>query len=178
VAVPDEDADSYRQEVLALLRACNDLLMLAEPNLFRLYHNTGLTVTQLRILRLLREGPIQAGLLAGLVGISAPSLTRILKRVAELGLVSTKVNRLDRRRVEVAITREGLSLLSLQPLLRGSAFELAAAAMTPEDRAGAIAMLRKLRDQVRAQMKVATPTRPLTVARATRGSQGAQAKPR
>ena len=135
--------------MLALIRACNDVLILAEPHIFRLYNATGLTVMQLRILRLLREGPIQAGRLAELVAISAPSLTRILKRVEELGLASRKADPADRRRVEIAITRQGSSLLALHPLLKGTAFERAARDMTPAERARTIAALRKFRDRVR-----------------------------
>ena len=153
MAGSNQEPSGEQPEVLALIRAFNDVLILAEPHIFRLYNATGLTVMQLRILRLLREGPTQAGRLAELVAISAPSLTRILKRVEELGLASRKVDPVDRRRIEIAITRRGLSLLALQPLLKGSAFERAAVAMTSEERTRAITTLRDLGDRVRAHGK-------------------------
>ena len=146
------DSAAYPEEVRDLLRACNEILMLGEPHIFRVWNNTGLTLTQIRILRSLREGPVPAGLLAELAGVSAPSLTRILTRLEELGLVVREVDAIDRRRIEVALTRVGSTFFKAPPILRFSAFERAARQMPSSDRVRITRTLRELRDAVRSQI--------------------------
>jgi len=126
--------------------------MLGEPHIFRVWNNTGLTLTQIRILRSLREGPVPAGLLAEQAGVSAPSLTRILTRLEELGLVTREVDAIDRRRIDVALTRGGSTFFKAPPILRFSAFERAARVMPATDRVRITRTLRELRDAVRAQI--------------------------
>jgi DNA-binding MarR family transcriptional regulator len=160
VASPLADSAAYPEEVRELLRVCNEILMLGEPHIFRVWNNTGLTLTQIRILRSLREGPVPAGLLAEQAGVSAPSLTRILTRLEELGLVTREVDPVDRRRIDVALTRGGSTFFKAPPILRFSAFERAARIMPAEDRVRITRTLRELRDAVRAQI----PQDDLTVA--------------
>ena len=136
-------------DVLALIRALNDLIIIAEPHIFRLYNETGLTVTQLRLLRLLREGPVPAGRLAELISVSPPSLTRMLNRMEDLGLVTRQLDSADRRRLGVGITDQGVELLRFHNVLKGSAFESAARAMTAAERRRATRLLTDLRDRVR-----------------------------
>ena len=126
--------------------------MLAEPHIFRVWNRTGLTLTQLRILRSLRDGPVPAGLLAEQANISPPSLTRVLTRLEELGLVVRQVDPVDRRRIDVALTRESSTLFKAPPILRYSAFERAARAMSGPDRVHMTKTLQALRDAVRAQI--------------------------
>lgn len=152
MASPVADSAAYPEEVRDFLRACNEILMLGEPHIFRVWNNTGLTLTQIRILRSLREGPVPAGLLADLAGVSAPSLTRILTRLEELGLVMREADAIDRRRIEVALTREGSTFFKAPPILRFSAFERAARLMPAGDRVRLTRTLRELRDAVRAQI--------------------------
>lgn len=126
--------------------------MLGEPHIFRVWNKTGLTLTQLRILRSLRDGPVPAGLLAEIASISAPSLTRVLIRLEELGFVVREVDPVDRRRIEVALTREASAFFKAPPILRFSAFERAARQMSSEDRVRMTRTLRELRDVVRAEI--------------------------
>lgn len=126
--------------------------MLGEPHIFRVWNKTGLTLTQLRILRSLRDGPVPAGLLAELANISPPSLTRVLIRLEELGLIDRQVDPVDRRRIEVALTREASTFFKAPPILRFSAFEKAARLMPARDRVRITRTLRELRDAVRAQI--------------------------
>ncbi len=121
-------------EVHAVLRAYMDAILLAEPVQLKVWKTAGVTLTQLRILRVLREGPCSASELAGFAGLSAPSLTRVLDRLEELELVARVSDQSDRRRISVQILPKGESLLGDQSIWQGTAFVEVVRAMAPEER--------------------------------------------
>jgi homoprotocatechuate degradation regulator HpaR len=73
----------------------------------------GLTDQQWRVARVLREaaGGLQPGQIADMCEILSPSLTGILSRMAEMGLVERTTASGDRRRQQVTLTREGRALV-------------------------------------------------------------------
>lgn len=129
-------------EALELLRAYVDAVLLAEPLQLRVWKSAGVTLTQLRILRVLREGKHSASELAAAAGLSAPSLTRVLDRLEELGLVARVPDPADRRRVGVEILAAGTALIDGQNIWRGTAIADAAASLDPEERRMLVASLR------------------------------------
>lgn len=136
-------SDAPPPEVRELLRAYVDAVLLAEPLQLRLWQSAGVTLTQLRILRVLREKPCTASGLAQAAGLSAPSLTRVLDRLEELGLVERTPDLADRRRVGVQIKEAGLALIGGQSLWRGTAIAEAAERLDPADRRVLIDALRR-----------------------------------
>ncbi len=121
-------------ELHVVLRAFTDALVLVEPLQLKVWKTAGVTLTQLRILRVLREGARSASDLAVAVGLSAPSLTRVLDRLEELSFVARVADQTDRRRISVQILPEGANLLGDQSIWLGTSFAEAVKAMSAEER--------------------------------------------
>ncbi len=110
------DASSARE----LISAIADLVSLVEPRLLEVWRLTGMTFTQRRLLRQLREGPRFAGEVATSLGISGPSLTRQLAKLEERGYISRTIDTGDRRRIQVELTVEGRTMLADHRVFAGS----------------------------------------------------------
>jgi DNA-binding MarR family transcriptional regulator len=134
-----------REALLAYL----DVLTLAEPIQARLWQEAELTLTQLSVLRELRQGPQTAGRLGLGVGLSPTSITRLVDRLERRGLVSRKRESQDRRCVQVHLEAAGERLLGQTKVLRGSALFQAVDSMTGEDRRRLTTSLRHLVEQTR-----------------------------
>jgi DNA-binding MarR family transcriptional regulator len=71
-----------------------------------------LSITQLRNLIILsRRGPQPVGQLASALGVSEPSASQIVDRLAQRSLVRRDADPSDRRRIIVSITEEGERML-------------------------------------------------------------------
>lgn len=93
---------------MLLLRARETSMAYFRPSL----QERGLTEQQWRVLRALQEsGELSASGLSHACVILAPSMTRILRRLAEEGLVSSKRSRRDGRELTVRLTRAGERLI-------------------------------------------------------------------
>lgn len=143
-----------------MLRAYMDAVLMIEPLQLRLWKTAGITLTQLRILRVLRDGPQCAGDLARTAGVSAPSLTRLLDRLAEEGCVERSVSEADRRRIDVALTDAGHRLLEGHPLVQDTAFHRAAESMSASERRALVEALRDFTARVRRQEALAKDAPP------------------
>ena len=78
-----------------------------------LFHSTiaakfGLNTTDLQALRLLHDGPMSAGSLGRLVGLTGPSMTALIDRLESSGYVTRRRGLPDRRRVTVCAIPEKL----------------------------------------------------------------------
>jgi DNA-binding MarR family transcriptional regulator len=133
-------------DVRDALRAYLDAITLAEPLQVALWKSSGITLTQLSVLRQLRAGPGPAGQLGRTIGLSPASTTHLLDRLEERGLVSRQRCTDDRRTVKVHLTEEGQRVLGESRLLLGSHLHRAVEAMTPDERRGLAAALDKLID--------------------------------
>ena len=135
-----------------VLRALADLLVLFEPIQQRLWESYRVSVAQLRVLRVLSEqqAPLAAGQLAALAGVSQASLSRLLAKLEQRGLVGREVDPADRRRVSVTITPEGGSLLQQSRVWRGTEFDRAAAQLSPAERQALIDAIGGFVEHVRA----------------------------
>ena len=100
----------HRNLPLLLLRAREDVIARFRPIL----HAHGVTDQQWRILRVLAEHaprPLEPRELADLCSISSPSLTGVLARMDELGLVTRRRHDRDQRRLRVSLTAKSRALV-------------------------------------------------------------------
>lgn len=121
-------------DVAEAVRAYFRAVALAEPVQVALWKSAGVTVTQLAVLKQLRQGPQPAGQLGRMVGLSPASITHMLDRLEERGLVSRQRSVGDRRCVEVQPTEEGLHVVGDASLVRGTPIAEAMQAMPAERR--------------------------------------------
>jgi DNA-binding MarR family transcriptional regulator len=142
-------------DVRDLIRAYLDVVTLSEPHQSQLWQSAQLTMTQLRALRSLRDGPRAAGELARKLGLSATSMTRILDRLEDRQLLQRTRDGEDRRKVLVTLLPEGRRLVGETPLLGGrsilggSALLAAVEELTSAERRQVTEALRILVDRVR-----------------------------
>lgn len=131
-------------ETREALRAFLDALMLAEPIQAKLWQEAEITVTQLSVLRALREGAQAAGRLGREVGLSPASMSRLVDRLERRGLVSRHRESDDRRRVEIQLEPAGERLVAQITIVRGSHLHQAVESMTSEERRHLTTVLRRL----------------------------------
>ena len=117
-----------------MAKAVADLVSLIEPRLLTLWRETGMTLSQRRLLRRLREGPRSAGEVAAGLGLSAPSLTRMLTRLEHRGLILRTLDTADRRRILVELTNLGRLSLEDHRVFSGTALMTAAKSLSPAEK--------------------------------------------
>jgi DNA-binding MarR family transcriptional regulator len=128
-----------------------NLVSLLEPRLIGLWQVTGLTLSQRRVLWRLRDDRMSAGDLADVLGLSPPSLTRLLTKLEDRGLLVRILDRTDRRRILVELSPEGRRALTNYRMFAGSSLSRAARALAPAEQrevAGAIALLVRLAREI------------------------------
>ncbi len=105
--------ETKKSLTITLLRARESLMMSFRPLLAK--HN--FTEQQWRVLRVLGEkGPCDAGNLATEACILSPSLSRIINTLIENNLITKKEDKLDKRRIILEISQEGiLKLETIKP---------------------------------------------------------------
>lgn len=138
---------STRTALLAYL----DALALAEPIQSRLWQLAELTLTQVQVLRALRDGPQTLSRLGQANGMSPTSVTRLVDRLESRGLVSRRRESEDRRLVQVHLEPEGERLLGEVKVMQGSDIHRAVAAMTPDELRKLTTSLRRLVELARAE---------------------------
>ncbi len=134
---------------VALLRALLDAVTLFEPLQRRIWATSRLSLTQVRALRRLAAEPKCLGQLGSELGLTPPSVTRIVDGLEERGLIERRRDASDRRRVFAAITPDGLRLVTSVPLLEASAIRRAVERLRPTDRERIAAALAELTQAVR-----------------------------
>ena len=82
-----------------------------------------------------RHGPLTPSELANREQVQRPTVTRVLARLEEGGLVDRAGDPSDRRSTLVSITREGRALLAAQRNRKDAYLAKRLAALPPEDRA-------------------------------------------
>jgi DNA-binding MarR family transcriptional regulator len=118
-------------EPRALLRAYLDAVALSEEIQSRLWKASQLTLGQVRALRRLADGPKALGELASELSLSPTSVTRLVDRLEERGLVERRRDESNRRRVEAVLLPAGRDLIAGLPLLGGTVIWQAAHTLSP-----------------------------------------------
>jgi DNA-binding MarR family transcriptional regulator len=124
---PDDSA-------ISLLRAYLDAVTLSEALQTRIWHAAELTLAQVRVLRRLAKEPRSLGQLGADLVLAPPSMTRLVDRLEERGLIERSRNDDDRRKVLATLTAEGRRLVSAIPLLEESPIRTAVERMTVAER--------------------------------------------
>ena len=144
-AALDVSADS-KSALLSYL----DALALAEPIQAKLWQLAEITLTQVQVLRALRDRPQTPGKLGQSIGLSPTSVTRVVDRLERRGLVSRRRESDDRRLVQLHLEPAGERLMGEIQVMRGSDIHLAVEAMTSEERRQLTRSLRRLVELARA----------------------------
>jgi DNA-binding MarR family transcriptional regulator len=142
-----------QSETRDALLAYIDALTLAEPIQVKLWQEAQITLTQLSVLRELRQGPRNAGKLAEKAGLSPTSITRLVDRLESRGLVRRRRQAEDRRLVEVELEPAGERLLGQIKVFRGTTLHQAVDAMSSDRKRQLISALRALVEAARGTAK-------------------------
>jgi DNA-binding MarR family transcriptional regulator len=122
----------------------------AEKNLLRL----GLTLAELRILRVIREqGSSPMNRFSAETMLSQPSITGIIDKLEEGGLVERVRSLEDRREVLIAITAKGNEVYAKGMDLHKQFVEKALSALDAEEVQTVVSLLKKLADASDAAVK-------------------------
>ncbi|MDA4115567.1 MAG: MarR family transcriptional regulator [Thaumarchaeota archaeon] len=122
----------------------------AEKNLLRI----DLTLAELRILKVLREqGSSPMNRFCSETMLSQPSITGIVDKLEERGLVERVRSREDRREVLIAITAKGNETYSKGIDLHRQFVEKALSALEVEEARSLVSLLKKLADASGAMVK-------------------------
>ncbi|MGH7765267.1 MAG: MarR family transcriptional regulator [Candidatus Dormibacteraceae bacterium] len=145
------EAPAVQEETRDALLAYLDALALAESIQARLWQEAEVTLTQLSVLRELRQGPQTAGRLGHAVGLSPTSVTRLVDRLERRGLVSRRRESEDRRCVQIQLEPAGERLLGQIRVLRGTDLHQAVDSMTGDERRRLTSSLRRLVELTRSR---------------------------
>ena len=132
-----------------LLRAYLDAVTLSEALQTRIWHAAELTLVQVRVLRRLAKQPRSLGHLGADLMLAPPSMTRLIDRLEERGLIERRRDDEDRRKVLATITAEGSQLVSAIPFLEGTPIRSAVDRMKVADRERISAAMRDFSTAVR-----------------------------
>ena len=127
----------------ALLRAYLDGVTLSEALQTRIWHAAQLTLAQARVLRRLAKQPRSLSELGADLVLAPPSITRLVDRLEERGLIERRRDDEDRRKVFVTLTADGRRLVSALPIFEGSPIRIAVDRMTAADRRRIAAAMRE-----------------------------------
>ena len=131
-----------------LLRVYLDAVTLSEALQTRIWHAAELTLVQVRVLRRLAKQPRSLGYLGADLMLAPPSMTRLIDRLEERGLIERRRDHEDRRKVLATITAEGRRLVSAIPFLEGTPIRTAVDRMTVADRDRIAAAMREFNTAV------------------------------
>ena len=137
-------------ETRTALLAYLDALALAEPLQAKLWQLAEITLTQVQVLRALRDGPRTLLKLGQANGLSPTSVTRVVDRLERRGFVTRRRESEDRRLVQVYIQPAGERLMGEIKGMRGTDIHHAVEAMTSEERRQLTSSLRRLVELARA----------------------------
>jgi DNA-binding MarR family transcriptional regulator len=110
-----------------------------------LLQNYGLTAPQLMTLQeLARLQPVPVGVLSGAVHVSQATMTGILDRLEQRGMVLRTRDGVDRRSVTITLTAEGAKLQKKAPSLLQDQFREKLARLKPSEQANMLSVLQQI----------------------------------
>jgi len=106
---------------------------------------TGITLQQMHTLEILGScGELRMKELAEKMGVTTGSLTVLVDRLVNAGLVERRPNAADRRSIQVGLTPEGVRLFAEHHKLHGQLSQDLSGALSSEELEGFLAALRRL----------------------------------
>ena len=148
-AIATDDAAAQSVQVLTALRR---IMRATDLHSKRLTKHAGLTIPQVVVLQAIRDlGEVTTGMLSVRVSLSQATVTSILDRLEERGLVERYRSTSDRRVVHARLTGQGRSVLRRAPSLLHETFLARFEALPPAGRGRIVAAL----EQVTAMMDAA-----------------------
>jgi DNA-binding MarR family transcriptional regulator len=136
-------ATNLDDSAVQLLRAYLAAIALTEGLQTRIWHAAELTLAQVTVLRRLAKQPRSLGQVGADLALAPPSMTRLVDRLEERGLIERRRDDEDRRKVFATLTAEGRRLVSTIPFLRGTPIRTAVDRMTIADRERIAAAMRE-----------------------------------
>jgi DNA-binding MarR family transcriptional regulator len=95
------------------------------------------------------SGPLRLSALAERMGITAPTASRAVDGLVDLGLMERQPDAEDRRAVQIDLTPPGRKRVEEKQALAAAALEPGVAALSAKDRAQLAALLARLSDAMR-----------------------------
>ncbi|MGA2282130.1 MAG: MarR family transcriptional regulator [Candidatus Dormibacteria bacterium] len=167
---PPSSADGGTAE--RALSALVQLLASVEAIEFRRWGDLGLTISQLRVLHLLRERPASCGQVAEHLGITASTATALIERIVRRGLVERGAHEGDRRVTDLHLSERGRLLLEETDRGKRGVITQSIGELSREDRERLATLLDRLAAGVQAREGGAaseTTTAPTAATHALRG---------
>jgi DNA-binding MarR family transcriptional regulator len=104
-----------------------------------------MTATQrISLIEIADGGPLRLNDLAARIGTSAPTASRTVDRLDDLGLVARETDPADRRAVRIELTPAGRRLVDERKARAAAAFEPAVGALTGPDRKQLLDLLARM----------------------------------
>jgi len=132
-----ESADSTQRALAALAQ----LLASLEALDLRRFGDLGLTLSQLRVLHLVRDHPASCGQIAEHLGITASTATALIDRLVRRGLLQRRPHPGDRRVTDLALSETARGLLPEAAARKGGEIRAAVEELAPVDRDQLAALL-------------------------------------
>ncbi len=149
---------NYKHRTESVLRAIRSLIRAVELGGKRLAAATGLTPSQLVVLQeVARHEKTTAGAISTAVRFGHATVTNIVDRLEQNGLVVRRRGEQDRRQVWVTITAKGRSVLSAAPDMLQDTFQASYEALPDWEQAMIAAMLERLTALLNADTSDAAP---------------------
>lgn len=124
----------------------------------RLARRTSLSTSQLLVMELLAaDGELTIGGIAERVGLAQATVTVIVDRLGDRGLVSRRRSSEDRRQVRVDLTKEGRQLFARAPTALQTRFLRNFAALKKWEKLAVLSSLERLADLMEAKDLEASP---------------------
>lgn len=139
-----ETADSTERALGALVQ----LLASVEALDLRRFGDLGLTLSQLRVLHLLRDRPASCGQVAEHLGITASTATALIERLVRRGLIERRPRPGDRRVTDLTLSAAARGLLQAAAQRKGGEVRAAVEELTPLDRERLAELLDRLAQHV------------------------------
>jgi DNA-binding MarR family transcriptional regulator len=108
-----------------------------------------MTATQrIALIELADAAPLRLNDLADRMGTSAPTASRAVDALDDLGLVTRAIDPADRRAVRVELTKAGRALVDDRKARSAEAFQDAADSLSPEERTTLLRLLERMADSI------------------------------
>jgi DNA-binding MarR family transcriptional regulator len=143
-ATRDATADGTERALAAL----GQLLASFEALDLRRFGDLGLTLSQLRVLHLLRDHPASCGQLAEHLGITPSTATALIDRLVRRGLIERRPHPGDRRVIELTLSETARGLIEAAARRKGGEVRDAVEALAPHDRERLAELLDRLAERV------------------------------